>query len=81
MYNVPGPLVSCLCVTEGRAAFMPWLLWCFDRQTWPHRQLVIIDSSLEPLQMSGRDDVRVISLPPGTRVGQQTQPGLAGGTW
>ena len=39
--------VSCLCVTEGRAAFMPWLLWCFDRQTWPHREFVIIDSSLE----------------------------------
>ena len=71
MDNVPGPLVSCLCVTEGRSAFMPWLLWCFDRQTWPHRELVIIDSSLEPLQMTGRDDVRVISLPPGRRVGSK----------
>jgi glycosyltransferase involved in cell wall biosynthesis len=71
MDNVPGPLVSCLCVTEGRSSFMPWLLWCFDRQTWPHRELVIIDSSLEPLQMTGRDDVRVISLPPGRRVGSK----------
>jgi Glycosyl transferase family 2 len=71
MDNVHSPLVSCLCVTEGRPAFMPWLLWCFDRQTWPHRELVIVDSSLEPLQMVGRDDVRVINLPPGARVGSK----------
>jgi hypothetical protein len=50
---------------------MPWLLWCFDRQTWSHRELVIVDSSLEPLQMMGRDDVQVVSLPPGRRVGSK----------
>src|SRR5438309_10414663 len=71
MDTVQGPLVSCLCVTEGRPAFMPWLLWCFDRQTWSHRELVIVDSSLEPSQVVGRDDVRVVSLPPGTRVGKK----------
>ena len=60
------PLVSCLCVTEGRPAFMPWLLWCFDRQQWPHRELVIVDSSPQPFQAGGRDDVRVVTAPPGT---------------
>ena len=62
------PLVSCLCVTEGRAEFMPWLLWCFDRQTWRSRELVILDSSERPFDDSTRDDVRVVpkSLrPPG----------------
>ncbi|HEY7495851.1 MAG TPA: glycosyltransferase family A protein, partial [Candidatus Tectomicrobia bacterium] len=63
--------MSCLCVTEGRPAFMPWLLWCFDRQTWRQRELVLVDSSLAPLQMVGRNDVRVLSLPPGTRVGRK----------
>ncbi len=62
------PLVSCLCVTEGRRAFMPWLLWCFDRQTWPRRELVIVDSSLEPFQVAGRDDLRVVTAPPGSGV-------------
>ena len=64
------PLVSCLCVTEGRAAFIPWLLWCFDRQTWPHRELLIFDSSDRPF-MSARDDVRVVTLPRGTAVARK----------
>jgi glycosyltransferase involved in cell wall biosynthesis len=61
-------LISCLCVTENRPAFIPWLLWCFDRQTWKHRELVIIDSSAEPCSVSGRDDVQVIAVPEGTSV-------------
>jgi glycosyltransferase involved in cell wall biosynthesis len=47
---------------------MPWLLWCYDRQSWPRRELVIVDSSPEPLQVAGRDDVRVVTVPPGTGV-------------
>jgi hypothetical protein len=46
-------LASCLCVTEGRTAFMPWLLWCFDRQVSPRRELVIVDSSEQPLHWQG----------------------------
>ncbi len=64
------PLVSCLCVTEGRAAFIPWLLWCFDRQTWPHRELLIVDSSEHPF-VSARDDVRVVTLSRGTAVARK----------
>jgi hypothetical protein len=62
-----GPLVSCLCVTEGRPEFMPWLLWGFDRQTYARRELVIVDSSTEPF-VSPRPDVRVIVADPGTNV-------------
>ncbi|MGC4067365.1 MAG: glycosyltransferase family A protein [Polyangiaceae bacterium] len=61
------PLVSCLCVTERRAAFMPWLLWGFERQTYEHRELVIVDSSPEPLSIS-RANVRVLAAPPGSNV-------------
>jgi len=50
---------------------MPWLLWCFDRQTWPHRELVIVDSSSEPFQIAGRDNVRVVPSPLGTSVGRK----------
>jgi len=60
-------LFSCLCVTEDRAAFMPWLLWNFDRQTWLRRELVIVDSSSLPFE-SDLPDVRVITVPPGTGV-------------
>ena len=62
------PLVSCLCVTEGRPAFMPWLLWSFDRQAWKRRELVIVDSSPSPFQIQGREDIRIVSAPPGTPV-------------
>lgn len=62
------PLVSCLCVTENRAAFMPWLLWGYDRQRWPRRELVIVDSSPLPFAVEDRDDVRVVSAPAGMGV-------------
>jgi glycosyltransferase involved in cell wall biosynthesis len=64
-------LASCLCVTEGRTGFMPWLLWCFDRQVWPRRELVIIDSSAQPLQIAGRENIRVLKLPTGTGVSKK----------
>ena len=49
---------------------MPWLLWSFDRQTWPHRELLILDSSERPF-VSSRNDVRVVALPPGTGIARK----------
>jgi glycosyltransferase involved in cell wall biosynthesis len=49
---------------------MPWLLWCFDRQTWPHRELLILDSSEQPFA-SSRHDVRVVALSPGTGIARK----------
>ncbi|MCE7988992.1 MAG: glycosyltransferase family 2 protein [Caldilinea sp. CFX5] len=68
MTNRELSLISCLCVTENRAAFMPWLLWNFDKQTWPNRELIIVDSSPAPYVVAGRDDVQVISAAPGANV-------------
>ena len=65
------PLVSCLCVTENRRAFIPWLLWNFDRQLWRRRELVIVDSSEPPLEPLERKDVRVIHAPLGTSLGKK----------
>jgi hypothetical protein len=73
---MPPALVSCLCVTEGRPAFMPWLLWSFNRQSWPRKELVIVDSSPEPLRIA-REDVRVIAAPPGTNIPEKRNRALA----
>jgi hypothetical protein len=75
-------LVSCLCVTEGRSAFIPWLLWGYDRQTWRDRELIIVDSSPAPWR-TDRPDVRVIAAPPGTNVPTKRNVALAAasGTW
>lgn len=62
-----APLISCLCVTEQRAAFMPWLLWGFSRQSWPNKELVIIDSSPSPYRTEDHR-VRVLASPPGSSI-------------
>lgn len=36
------PLVSCLMVTKGKAQVMRGALECFEHQTYPHKELVII---------------------------------------
>jgi hypothetical protein len=66
-----APLVSCLCVTENRSAFMPWLLWNFDKQDWVSRELVVVDSSTPPVELPERSDIRVIRVPTGTSLGKK----------
>lgn len=63
-----APLVSCLCVTEDRMAFMPWLLWNFEKQTHARRELVVVDSSPLPFDAGARPNVRVVHANPGTSV-------------
>jgi hypothetical protein len=46
---------------------MPWLLWGFERQTYEHRELVVVDSSPEPWSIN-RANVRVLAAPPGSNV-------------
>ena len=74
--NGTTPLISCLCVTEGRPEFIPWLLWCYDRQTWERRELIIVDSSPKPCSYD-REDVQVIAEAPGTRVAAKRNRALA----
>jgi glycosyltransferase involved in cell wall biosynthesis len=62
-------LVSCLCVTEDRAAFMPWLLWNYAKQDHPQRELVVVDGSSAPLEPPV--GVRVVRCPPGTSVARK----------
>ena len=62
-----SPLVSCLCVTESRPEFWPWLWWSFAKQDYESRELVVVDSSPETLVV---DDprVRVVPAAPATSV-------------
>jgi glycosyltransferase involved in cell wall biosynthesis len=62
--------VSCLCVTEDRRAFLPWLLWNYRKQDHPARELVIVDSSHEPLAPPD-PSVRVVRCAPGTSVARK----------
>lgn len=62
-------LISCLCVTENRHEFIPWLLWNYEKQDWRNKELVIVDSSSIPISVAGRSDVRLIGTEPHTSIG------------
>lgn len=63
--------VSCLCVTEGRPAFMPWLLWNYRKQDYPFRELVVVDGTDSGPSIPCDPDIRVIRCAPGLSVGQK----------
>jgi glycosyltransferase involved in cell wall biosynthesis len=69
-------LVSCLCVTEDRPAFRPWLGWNYQKQDYPARELVIVDSSSTStaLDVPG---VTVVRCPPGTNVARKRNLAVA----
>lgn len=73
--NIKACLASGLCITENRSSFIPWLIWCYDRQTWPHKELVIVDSSTEPF-VSNRSDIRVVQVDSGTGVARKRNSAL-----
>lgn len=64
-------LVSCLCVTEDRPAFLPWLFWNYRKQDYRTRELVIVDSSTELPTASDDPSVTVVRCPPGTNVARK----------
>jgi glycosyltransferase involved in cell wall biosynthesis len=44
------PLVSCITTTIDRPQFIPQMLRCFRRQTWPEKELVIVDGGQTPVE-------------------------------
>jgi hypothetical protein len=42
-------LISALCATKNRRAFLPEALRCFQRQDWPDRELVVLDDGDDPV--------------------------------
>lgn len=52
---IDPPLVSCVLPTRNRAAFIPQAIRCYQSQTYPHKELVIVDQG---------DDATATLLPP-----------------
>ena len=73
-------IVSCLCVTENRPAFLPWLLWNYDKQGHSRKELVIVDSSAEPSPWPHRADIKVVRCPEGSGVPQKRNLALEAAT-
>ena len=51
----PLPLVSCLVVTADRAALLRRAVRCYNRQSYPRRELVVLDDGSEDLEPALRD--------------------------
>ncbi len=57
-------LISCLCVTHERPEWMPWLLHQFGKQLGRFEtELLIVDSSKDPVLMPGHPGARVLHRP------------------
>lgn len=53
--------ISCLCVTN-RPRFLPWLLWNYQKQSYPNKELVVVSD--EPVRLPGvRNIVSVGNIP------------------
>jgi glycosyltransferase involved in cell wall biosynthesis len=73
------PLVSCVMSTFDRRPFIPLALECFRRQTYPRRELIVVDDGTDPVEdlFRGEPDVRYIRLDRRTTLGAKRNAGIA----
>src|SRR5947208_4146282 len=67
------PLISCIMPTGGRAAFARQAVQYFLRQTWPNKELVIVDDGDEDLGRELPVDrrIRYIQMPRKLSIGEK----------
>lgn len=67
------PLVSCIMPTHNRRPFVPLTLENFRCQTYPNRELIIVDDGSEPIAdlLAGWSDVRYVQLPGKVSIGRK----------
>ena len=60
----PQPLISCIMPTHNRRAFLGLTLACFDAQTYPSRELVVIDDGPDAVGdlLEGRPGIRYVRV-------------------
>lgn len=59
------PLVSCVLLTYQRRAFLPLALACYETQTYPNRELIVLDDGQDPVEDLVRDlpGIRYLRVP------------------
>lgn len=82
--NVMEELVSCVLVTGNRNRFFPQALRSFSAQTYPHRELIVVDDGEIPVEglCTGVEGVKYVRLDRRTPTGSKLNVGmeLAAGT-
>ncbi|HEX2829886.1 MAG TPA: glycosyltransferase [Burkholderiales bacterium] len=79
-----APLISCLMVTGDRFGHFKHSVGCYLRQTYPHKELVIVTDELSPIAAIrehvaklGHDDVRVVHVNGRNKLGRLRNRSLA----
>src|SRR5947208_3775888 len=72
-------LVSCILATKDRPAFARQALRCFQRQTYPATELVVVDDGQEKVEEIFRDQprVRYLRMEKPTSLGRKLNLGIA----
>jgi glycosyltransferase involved in cell wall biosynthesis len=73
------PLVSVVLTTHERPEFLPVALACHHHQTYPRKELIVVDDgAVHPVPRSdiGRAGGRLLYVPPGTPLGTKLNNGL-----
>jgi glycosyltransferase involved in cell wall biosynthesis len=75
------PLVSCVMPTFNRRPFIPLALACFQSQTYPSKELVVVDDGLDPVGdlLSGLRDVHYVRVPRRMTIGAKRNLGCREG--
>lgn len=71
-------LVSCLCVTDDRSSFHPWLAWNYEKQDHRERELVVVSAAPDvDSRLRGCPRVRHVPCPPGTSIARKRNLAVA----
>ena len=71
------PLVSMVCVTYNRAKYLPMAIRCFEQQTYPNLELIIVDDGTEQIELPADSRIRYIRLNERATTGAKRNIGAA----
>lgn len=71
----PMPTITCIVpTTKRRQSFWPMLFRCFQRQTWPNKELVLV--SEDPVNSELPPRTRIVTVSQGTSIGNKMNIGV-----
>ena len=75
----PDILVSCICLTRNRRDWLPKAIACYQRQTYPSRELLIIADGEDVQDLIPSDDetIRLLHIEEGYTVGEKRNFGAS----
>jgi glycosyltransferase involved in cell wall biosynthesis len=64
--------VTCLCLTRNRREWLPKAIECFQAQTYPHREMLILASGHDVRDLAPNDDrsIRLVHIEDGRKIGE-----------